>query len=253
MQVSIDPLAVVTLVLASTRFVAFFVVAPPFATSAIPVRVRVALSFALGLLAVGRLDAPDPAMLELAPLIMAVGYQVLVGAALGFVVMLVFAAVQSAGALVDYSAAFSSAVLYDPLAGSGQSPMARLYQLLATTLLFTSGGHLLFVAGIMRSFEAAPLSGLSLGELGELLTSRLGGMVVAAIQIALPLLVALFMAELVLGLMARAAPQLNLLVIGFGVKSAIVLGLGAVALPLLPHAVNLLVGTATRAMGVAAG
>jgi flagellar biosynthesis protein FliR len=53
--------------------------------------------------------------------------------------------------------------------------------------------------------------------------------------------------------MARAAPQLNLLVVGFGVKSAIVLGLGVVALPLLPHAVNLLVAAATRSMGLAVG
>jgi flagellar biosynthetic protein FliR len=252
-DIRIDPLAVVTVVLAATRFVVFFLVAPPFSSPAVPARVKVGLSLTLALATVGRIDAPDDMMLELVPLILAVGYQVLVGAALGFVVNLIFSAVQSAGALVDYSAAFSSGVLYDPFAGAGLSPMARLYQLLATSLLFTSGGYLLFVAGIVRSFEAAPLSGLSLGGLGELLTDRLGSMVIAAIQIALPLLVALFMAELVLGLMARAAPQLNLLVVGFGVKSAIVLGLGVVALPLLPHAVNLLVAAATRSMGLAVG
>jgi flagellar biosynthesis protein FliR len=249
----IDPAVVITIVLASTRFVTFFLIAPPFASSVVPVRVKVGLSVALSLVMVGRLDGPSVAAFELPGLMAAVAYQVLVGASLGFIVLLVFAAVQSAGAIIDFSAAFSGAVLYDPLAGAGLSPMSRLYQLLATTLLFTSGGYLLFVAGIVRSFEAAPLAGLELGELGELLTGRLADMVVAAIQIALPLLVALFMAELVLGLVARAAPQLNLLVVGFGVKSAIILGLGVVALPLLPHAVNLLVATAARSMGIAAG
>jgi flagellar biosynthetic protein FliR len=76
---------------------------------------------------------------------------------------------------------------------------------------------------------------------------------VAAIQIAFPLLMALFMAELVLGLLARAAPQLNLLIVGFGVKSLIVIFLGAISLPLLPIAVDAIVDVAVRSMGAVFG
>lgn len=252
MDLRIDPVLVVTVVLASTRMLSFLMVAPPFAGPAVPVRVKVGLSVALSLLMVGRVDAAQVG-LELPSLVAGVAYQVLVGASLGFLVQLMFSVVQSAGAMVDFNAAFSGAVLYDPFAQAGLSPMARLYQLLATVLLFTSGGALLFVGGVMRSFDAAPLSGLSIDRVGELLTDRFGNFLVAALQIAFPLLVALFMAELVLGLLSKAAPQLNLLVVGFGVKSLIVIFLGALCLPLLPWAVEMIVGTSMRAIGSLAG
>jgi flagellar biosynthesis protein FliR len=61
------------------------------------------------------------------------------------------------------------------------------------------------------------------------------------------------MAELVLGLLARAAPQLNLLIVGFGVKSLIVIFLGAISLPLLPIAVDAIVDVAVRSMGAVFG
>lgn len=252
MQVSIDPTVVATVILASIRIVTFLLIAPPFAGPAISTRIKVALAISLSLLTVGDADL-SAAQLDTWGLILSAGYQVLVGGALGFLVAMCFAVVQSAGTLVDFSAAFSGSVLYDPFSQSGLSPMARIYQVLATTLLFVSGGALLFVAGIVRSFEAAPIEGFSLQDFGGVLLDRIANFLVAAIQIAFPLLMALFMAELVLGLLARAAPQLNLLIVGFGVKSLIVILLGAIALPLLPIAVDAIVDVAVRSMGAVFG
>jgi flagellar biosynthetic protein FliR len=252
MDIRIDPLLVVTVLLSSIRLLTFFLVAPPFAGPTVPARVKVGLAVALSLLTADHIETGS-GLLELPQLLLGVLYQVGVGAALGFVVLVCFSVVQSAGALVDFGAAFSGAVLYDPFSQAGASPMARLYQLMATTMLFTSGGVLLFVAGIVRSFEAAPVSGMEIGSVGELLSDRIGNFLAAALQIAFPLLAALFMAELVLGLLARAAPQLNLLVVGFGVKSLIVIFLGAIALPLLPFAVHAVVDTSMRAMATALG
>jgi flagellar biosynthetic protein FliR len=251
-EVSIDPAVIATIALASIRIVTFLLVAPPFAGPAVPNRVKIGLAVALSLLTVGNTDL-GPEQLDTWGLILSAGYQVLVGGALGFLVMLCFSVVQAAGTLVDFNAAFSGSVLYDPFAQTGLSPMARLYQVMATTMLFISGGALLFVAGIVRSFQAAPIEGFSLQDFGGVLLERIGNFMVAAIQIAFPLLVALFMAELVMGLLARAAPQLNLLVVGFGVKSLIVILLGAVSLPLLPIAVDLIVETAVRSMGAVFG
>lgn len=252
MQLSIDPTVVATIALASIRIVTFLFVAPPFAGPAVPTRIKIGLAVALSLLTVGTTDLTAD-QLGTFDLILSAGYQVLVGGALGFLVMMCFSVVQAAGTLIDFNAAFSGAILYDPFAQTGLSPMARLYQVLATTMLFVSGGALLFVAGIVRSFQAAPISGFSLEDFGGVLLERIGNFLVAAIQIAFPLLVALFMAELVLGLMAKAAPQLNLLVVGFGVKSLIVILLGAICIPLLPMAVDLIVEVATRSMGAAFG
>lgn len=252
MQLALDPTQATTFVLASVRLLAFLLVAPPFSNSAVPIRVKIGLSAVLALVITPRLTVPD-AMVDTAGLLAGIVFQVGIGVSMGFMIMVLFSAVQSAGALVDYSAALSSATIFDPFSSSGQSPMARLYQVLATLLLFSSGGYLLFLAGVMRSFEAAPLSGLDLGNVGHTLMGGVSDFFVAALQIGLPLLAALFMAELLLGLLAKAAPQLNLLVIGFGVKSLILLGVGGVALALLPRAVEMLVDMSLRGMSAMTG
>lgn len=252
MDIALDPAQATTFVLASVRVLAFLLVAPPFSNSAIPIRVKIGLSAALALVISPRLSIPA-SMLETPGLLAGIVVQVGIGVAMGFAVMVLFSAVQAAGALVDHSAALSSAAIFDPFSGTGQSPMARLYQMLATLLLFSSGGYLLFIAGVMRSFDAAPLGGLDLGNVGHTLTTGLGDFFVAALQIGLPMLAALFMAELLLGLLAKAAPQMNLLVVGFGVKSLVLVTLGGVALGLLPRVVEMLVQASLRAMGAVVG
>lgn len=252
MQLSLDPAVIVTILLATIRIVTFLYIAPPFAGPIVPSRIKIGLALGLSLLTVGNVDV-GAQQLDTWGLILAAGYQVLVGAALGFLVLLSFSVVQAAGAIIDFSAAFSGAMLYDPFAQAGLSPMARIYQVLATTLLFVSGGALLFVGGIVRSFDAAPIEGFSLESFSGVLLDRIGNFLIAAVQIAFPLLAALFMAELVLGLLTRAAPQMNLLVLGFGLKGLIIIALGALSLPLLPIAVETIVNTSMRAMGASFG
>lgn len=252
MQLALDPTQATAFVLASVRLLAFLMIAPPFANSAVPVRIKVGLSAALALVVTPSLDVPS-SMLDTAGLLGGVVVQVGIGVSMGFLVMLLFSAVQAAGGLVDYSAALSSATIFDPFSSSGLSPMARLYQMLATLLLFTSGGYLLFIGGVLRSFDAAPVGGFDLGRVGQTLTEGLADFFVAALQIGLPMLAALFMAELLLGLLAKAAPQVNLLVIGFSVKSIILIGLGGAALALLPRAVEMIVDMSLRGMSAIAG
>jgi flagellar biosynthetic protein FliR len=97
------------------------------------------------------------------------------------------------------------------------------------------------------------MSGFDIGRTSAVLTDGLVNFFVAALQIGLPVLAALFMAELLLGLLAKAAPQMNLLIVGFGVKSLVLLTLGALALPLLPSAVERLVDLSLRGMSAIVG
>jgi flagellar biosynthesis protein FliR len=251
-NLELNAVQVVTFVLASVRIVAFLVIAPPFAGNSVPMRVKAGLSFALALVVTPRM-AGTIESIDVASLIFGVVYQAIMGAALGFIVLILFSAVQAAGTLVDFSAGLSSAAIFDPFAGTGLSPMARLYQMLATLLLFSTGGYLLFIGGVMRSFEAAPMSGFDIGNIASVLTDGLVNFFVAALQIGLPLLAALFMAELLLGLLAKAAPQMNLLVVGFSTKSLILIGLGGMALPLLPRAIETIVDMSLRGMSSIAG
>ena len=142
-------------VLAVARCAAWLMVAPPFNTRMIPAQAKAGFAVALAIPVAPRIaeSAPPP---EVGPLITATLLQVAVGLALGFVVQLIFAAVQAAGELIDLFAGFTIAATYDPFTNANQAVFGRFYQLLATALLFATGGHLLLVKGLLDSFRVVP-------------------------------------------------------------------------------------------------
>ena len=227
------------------RCLAWLFIAPPFGTRLIPNQVKIGLAGALTL-AVGPRLATTSIPLEPAPLIAAVVGQVVAGLALGFFALLALSAVQAAGSMIDLFAGFTLAQVYDPMSGAGASVFGRLYQMVGTTILFASGGHLILVRGFLRSFEAIPLQKLTLGE-ARLLTNHMGTFIMAAIEIAAPVLAALFLAEVALGLLTRAAPQLNAFQLGMPLKVLLAIMLTGLALPLLPEVLPNLVRDIIRA------
>lgn len=237
MTLQIDPTLLVGFLYALVRTSAWIAVAPPFNSSAIPSRVKVAVAVSLSFVLAPQFEGGAD-LLDTADFFAGLLYQAVVGLALGFGVLLLFSAFQAAGQLIDLSAAFSSATLYDPFSNATASPIGRLYQMLAITILFVIDGHLMLVRGLMASFQAMPLDGLRMDAVASTLISDLSNFFVGAVQIAFPMLAALFLAEVVLGLLSRAAPQLNILVIGFNVKILVLLLLGGLALVVLPGAVE---------------
>ena len=235
----------VVYLLAMARCVAWLVVAPPFGTRLIPLTVKIGLAGAITLAAAPRLS-PTDVKLDTFAIVAAVAGQVLVGLALGFLAQLVLTAIQAAGSMIDLFAGFTMAQVYDPMSGGGASVFGRLYQLVGTTILFATGGHLLLLRGFLTSFDAVPLDGLIRGE-AKLITNQLGLFILAACEIAAPVLAAMFLAEVALGLLTRAAPQLNALQLGMPLKTLLALLLTGLAIPLLPAILPNLVRDVIRA------
>ena len=244
MNVAIDPGVLLSFVLVSTRLLAVFTLSPPFNGTMIPNRIRVALAVSLALsVAPGQpivLDSGIGAW-STGALVSAVIYQVVVGALLGFLVQLMMSTLQIAGAMTDFSGGLSSAALFDPFTQSNSAPMGRLYQLIGVTALVIMNGHLMIVRGVLRSYEAAPVSGLRVEAIARVMSEGIGQLMVAAVEISFPILVALAMTEVVLALATRAAPKMNIMVIGFAVKAMVLVSLFSVALPLVTKAVGTLV------------
>jgi flagellar biosynthesis protein FliR len=246
------PLASLEVVmLASVRIAAFLVIAPPFAHKAVPARVKAMLAVGLGLAVLPRATR---AAGEAAGTSIATGtatflgdllMQVVIGAGLGFLVMLVFAAVQSAGNLIDLFGGFQLAQAFDPMSMTNGAQFARLYQMTAVVLLVVSNAHHLVLGGLLRTFDALPLgAGLNLAALGQAATTGLTQMFVAALQVAGPLIVVLFLADVGLGLLTRVAPALNAFALGFPLKILLSISLGVMAYLALPGVVATLTGTA---------
>lgn len=232
LELAFDPATVTTVLLATSRNAAWFLLAPPYGRQ-IPTRVRTGLAFALALLMTGSVEA-EVLPMEFLPLAWAVLYQVFIGASLGFVVYTIFAVFEAAGGILDFSAAFTASTIFDPQSGSQSGVLGRSYNVFALVLLFASGGHLLILDGYLRTFRAAPLTGPSIDALGLIFTDTIGWFFVAALEIALPVAGALLLVEISLGLIARAAPQTNVLSLGFALKSLVVLSTLTLGVSLLP-------------------
>lgn len=237
MTIEIAPALVSGYLLAMVRAAAWVFVCPPFGNRTVPGMVKVGLAAALALVVGPRL-AEQAVPLEAGPLLTAAVLQVGAGLALGFLGVVLFATFSFAGGLIDLVSGYSVAQLFDPGTSAPVSIFGQFYGVLATTLLFAIDGHLLLVRGFLTSFTAAPLTHLSTDALAELLTGDIALFFVAALEIAAPLLAALFLSEAALGLLARAAPQMNVFQLGLPVKILVTLTLAGLALPILPDAVS---------------
>jgi len=236
------------LLLGTARAAGFVMLSPPFASRGIPAPVKGALALALSVALLSRIapELPEPTA---GFLIVGAVSEVAIGAALGFVVQLLFAAVQYAGDVIDITGGFTMQPSYDPLSMTTSGAIGRLHHLLATTLLFTSGGHLLIVRGFATSYEGLPVGGgVPTDQLAQVLITAVSMMFLAALQIAGPLVAVLLLADVALALLSRAAPALNIFAFGFPVKIMLTLALLGLTFPLLPSALDSLLDTAVRAM-----
>ena len=146
----------VAYLLASVRIVAWLAIVPPFAGRSVPVMAKVVLSLGLSFAVAPKLAEGGIAMGN-AELLVNVVTQVLIGTAMGFVTYLLFAAIAAAGSLVDVFGGFSLAQGFDPLSMNMNTVFGKFHQLLATVLLFATGGHLLVIGGLLKTFDVLPL------------------------------------------------------------------------------------------------
>lgn len=234
--------------LGSIRAGAWMLISPPFNSRMIPTQVKALLSVGLALPMAPYLRPGLPSI-ETSDIIAAALLQFFIGASLGFITLLMFAAVQAAGDLLDVFGGFTLAQAYDPLSMAQSSIFGRFYNLVAVTLLFASDGHELILRGFLQTYRTLPLNAsFSMGTLDNLLIKGVADMFVSALQIAGPLIAVLFLTDVAFGLLNRVAPALNAFQLGFPAKIFIVLTVGAVTIAMLPPAVATLVKKAVSAV-----
>lgn len=253
MTISLDGAAIMALLLASVRVIAWLAVVPPFSTRSVPAMAKVVLALGLSLAMAPTLagEALPGGVLEL---VVSVVTQVLVGVAMGYVTMLLLSALAAAGAMVDLFGGFAVAAAWDPLSMNTNTVFGRFHQMLATALLLVSGGHLLVIGGLLSTFAFIPLVGFpEIDGWADVFLTAFGMFFTVAVQIALPLIAVLFVADLALALLTKVAPQLNAINVMFPAKVGLTLLLLGMTFPLLPGAVDRLVELANEAMSTMAG
>ena len=236
------------------RLLAFTLTAPVFSDRALPLRVRIGLAMLLAVLVAPTLPpVPDVHPVSLGGVIV-LAQQLLIGAALGFGMRIVFAAVEMAGELAGLQMGLGYATLFDPQRADMIPVIGRLLGLLALLAFLAIDGHLRLIEVLADTFRILPVAAPGLGTGGLMTLVRWGGELFAAgTLLALPVIGAMLVANIALGILTRAAPQLNLFAVGFPLTLGTGLVIFAVALPLLaPQLVTLFSGGFEAVLRIAA-
>jgi flagellar biosynthesis protein FliR len=237
-----------TILLGAARTGAFMALAPPFNSRLIPAQVKALLSIGLTLPLFPYLRGSMPS-LETSDILFSAALQIFIGGALGFMVLMLFSALQAAGDMLDLFGGFTMAAAYDPLSFNQSSVFGRLYNLVAVTILFATQGHLLVLRGLLQTFRTMPLNmTFGLETFSRLLLKGIAELVLAALQIAGPLIAVLFLTDIAFGLLNRVAPALNAFQLGFPAKILLLLLLSGIAITSLPPVIEALVDKAVNAI-----
>jgi flagellar biosynthesis protein FliR len=206
-----------TLVWPLLRVSGLVLVAPIFGARVVPARVRIVTALALTPIVAMLAPTPTGAFepLSAAGLLTAV-QQLLIGIAIGFAVQIAFDALEMAGQLIAMTMGLGFATLVDPARGA-MTPVLSQFLLVVGVLLFLSfDGHVLLIGAIADSFRWAPVGEVAFGPDQALQLAGWGARIFeSGLVIALPAVVALLAVNVGMGIVSRAAPQLNLFAVGF--------------------------------------
>lgn len=253
MTISVAAEPLLAALLASLRVIAWLYLVPPFSGRSVPAPAKVVLALGLSF-AVAPSVAGAGMPTEVVGLLVVALTQVAIGLALGFVSQLILGVIGAAGSLIDVFGGFALAQAFDPSSMSVNTVFGRFHQMLAGVLLFGSGGHLVVIGGLLKTFDVLPL-GESPKTQGasSLLIEAFSTFFLTALQIALPMIAVLFVADLGLALLTKVAPQMNALNVMFPAKIGLTLLLVGLSFPLLPEAIGRLVELVNEAAATLVG
>lgn len=217
-----------------SRILGLLAAAPLFGNAAVPISVKVSLGALLAMIiapTVPALPAINP--MSLAGLLI-LTQEMLVGLAMGFTVRIVFSSIEMAGEISSLTMGLGFASFFDPQTKGRSSAISQFLVMLATLMFLTINGHLVLLAALAESFVSLPISASPISGGGFQQLAAWGGEIFrTGLQIALPVVAALLLTNVALGILTRAAPQLNIFGIGFPVTLGVGLLVIGMVLPYL--------------------
>jgi flagellar biosynthetic protein FliR len=236
------------------RIGACLMVAPVFGTSYVPPRIRVVLAAAITLIVLPLVPRPEGVtMLSVAGVVITL-QQMLIGAAMGFALQLVFDALALGGQLLANGMGLGFAFNIDPLRGVSTPALSQLYTVLGTLTFLALNGHIALLQTLVDSFRALRigpdgLDAAALRTLAEWGTQLFAG----ALRIALPGITALLVVNLSFGVTSRAAPTLNLFAVGLPITLVFGLVVLLLGLPSMQSSLLDLLGSGFQFMAAIGG
>jgi flagellar biosynthetic protein FliR len=231
---AIGPVHVLAFFLVLARVAPLFVIAPLFSSSYLPTQVKavVAIGLGIGLTGVAAHGQRIPTgPLPIAGLVLE---QLLVGGALAFALAAMFAAIQSAGSILDAIAGFSFGAMLNPLTGTQDAILTQLYTLVGTAVFIAFGGDGWALRGVAQTFRLVPLTGrVQLTSIVSGSYTLFTSICTSALELGAPVVLAVIVTDVAFGMVSRIMPQLNVFAIGFPVRVGVAIVAVTASLPFL--------------------
>lgn len=215
------------------RISGIFTTAPVFDRKTIPLYVKAGLSaiFTLILFPLLIQSATPQFQFNLLGLVFITIGEFLFGLIFGFVASFIFSAVQMAGQLLDMQIGFGIVNIFDPQSGQQVPLIGNFKHLLALLLFLATNGHHILLSALFNSFKIIPLTQVNFpSEITPFILDIFVGVFIIAFKISLPVLIALFLTDVALGILARTMPQMNIFIVG--VPGKIIVGIFVLSLAL---------------------
>jgi flagellar biosynthetic protein FliR len=203
-----------------------------------PVKIAIALALAIALYPSVRAGLTGPLPVESLVYVGLLAKELLVGFAIAFVTSLLFRAAEMAGQLVDVLRGANLSTALVPQLGERVSVFADLWVQTLVVVFLVAGGHHLFLAALADSYAVLPVASVPQPAAGffpavDWILGLTGDLFRVAFALAAPALVALFLADVVLGLAARVAPQIQVFFLGMPLKALLGIAMVFLALEVL--------------------
>ena len=223
-----------------------FFLLPLFGATNIPSLWKIGLSTVISLVLTPVVPPPQTLPQTAPEVVEGAASEMIMGLCLGFGARILIGSVQLAGQFMGFQMGFSVGRAIDPQDGSQSTSLSEFLYIFVILLFLAMDGHHLFIAAIAKSFELVPPCTFTLkAPLVELLIQTGGEMFLVALKISAPILIALFMTNLCLGILARTVPQMNILMVAFPLNISIGLILFGLTLShLTPYFETLIKGIA---------
>lgn len=198
------------------RILALVSTAPVLGDPAVPRRVKVGLAAVLALAIAPGITGAAAIPIGSAAGVWIIVQQILIGAAMGLSMRMLFAAVQAAGEYIGLQMGLSFASFFDPSSGGSTVVVSRFLYMLAILIFLGVDGHLLLIAALAHSFDVVPIAPAPLSSGGWLVLVRSAGTIfVSGLMLALPLVTALLILNSAMAILNRASPQFSVFAVGF--------------------------------------
>jgi flagellar biosynthetic protein FliR len=213
------------------RVLAILWLLPVFSMRGLSALFKISLALLMSFLITGAVPYPAEVASDGYAMLLAIFKEVLIGLSIGFAVRLLFAVIQATGEIVGFQTGFGFARMVDPISSGQSSILEELLFMLGLIIFFTIDAHHIVIRGIYASFKELPLGTATVtGGLFNYFTAASGRIFGLGLKFGAPLIVALFLIELSLGLLSRMIPSMNIFVEGLPVKIFVSLSILSLAL-----------------------